>query len=372
VGADVEQLAAQGCRVLAVAAGVDGTLELAGLIGFLDPPRKGSTAVVQGLRELGVRVVMVTGDGLATARSVARQVGIGERICPREDLDKDRSVTLGACDGFARVYPEDKLRLVQMLQRGGHVVAMTGDGVNDAPALKQAEVGIAVANATDVAKAAASLVLTNPGLEDIVAAVQSSRRIHQRMLTYTLNKIAKTLEIAVFLSLGVMLTGIFVVTPTLVVLLLFTNDFVTMSIATDRVDFSPKPERWRVSALMKIASALAIPVIALSFAVFFAARDLLHLSVEQLQTLMFVMLVASGQGLVYLLRERRHFWASRPSRWLVVATAADVLVVSILAIRGVLMSPIAPELVGAVFVLIVAFLAALDLLKVRLVERIGL
>lgn len=372
VGAEVEQIAAQGCRVLALAAGADGKLELAGLLGFFDPPRTDSQAVVEELRHLGVRVVMVTGDGLATARSVARQVGIGERICPREDLDKDPTEPIAACDGFARVYPEDKLRLVQMLQRGGHIVAMTGDGVNDAPALKQAEVGIAVASAADVAKAAASLVLTNAGMGDIPAAVQSSRRIHQRMLTYTLNKIVKTLEIAVFLSLGVMLTGIFVVTPMLVVLLLFTNDFVTMSIATDRADFSPKPERWRVSALMKISSALAVPVIALSFAVFFAARDLLHLRVDQLQTLMFVMLVASGQGLVYLLRERRHFWASRPSRWMVVATVADVVVVSILATRGVLMSPIAPELVGAVFVLIVVFLAALDLLKVRLVERIGL
>ena len=170
---------------------------------------------------------------------------------------------------------------------------VTGDGVNDAPPLKQAEVGIAVSSATDVAKASASVVLTNPGLAEVVAAVETSRRIYQRTLT-----------------------GFFVMTPLLMVLLLFTNDFVTMTIATDRVSFSPQPDRWRVPELMRTAAALAAVILALSFTVFSVGRDWLHLPLAQLQTLVFVMLVLSGQGTVYVVRERRHFWRSRPSAWM--------------------------------------------------------
>src|SRR5579863_53696 len=217
---------------------------------------------------------------------------------------------------------------------------MTGDGVNDAPALKQAEAGIAVSTATDVAKASASIVLTESGLLGVVRAVETGRRIYQRMLTYTLNKIIKTIEIGVFLSVGVILTRTFVITPLLVVLLLFTNDFVTMSIATDRVSFSPKPDRWDIRTLMFTAGALAGLVLILSFAVFFVGRDVLHLPLRQLQTLVFLMLVFTGQGNVYLVRERNRLWHSPPSRWLALSSLADILVVSILATRGILMEAI--------------------------------
>lgn len=211
---------------------------------------------------------MVTGDGPATAHAIAAQVGIGERICPPESLHDEIDERALDYDVFARMLPEDKFHLVQALQHAGHVVGMSGDGVNDAPALKQAEVGIAVANAPDVAKAAASLVLTSPGLVNIEAAVESSRRIYQRMLTYTLNKIIKTLEIAIFLSVGVMLTGVFAITPLLIVLLLFTNDFVTMVLAADHVHYSSKPQYWNIPSLMQAASILAGLVLILSFAVF--------------------------------------------------------------------------------------------------------
>ena len=231
----------------AIAVGTENALHLAGLVALADAPREDSRQLVQSLRNLGVRVVMVTGDGPATAGAIATQVGIGDRTCPPEMLRGDRILQgVQECDVIAGVFLEDKFRLVQALQQTGHVTGMTGDGVNDAPALKQAEVGIAVANATDVAKAAASIVLTNQGLSDVVVAVETSRCIYQRMLTYTLNKIVKTIEIAIYLSLGMMLTGTFVITPLLIVLLLFTNDFVTMSIATDRVSFSYKPDRWRI------------------------------------------------------------------------------------------------------------------------------
>lgn len=372
VSADIERLAAEGYRMLAVAAGKGDALELIGLVALHDPPREDSKALVQSLRELGVRVLMVTGDGLATARTVAAAVGIGGRACPPETLRGEIGDHVLDCGVFGRVLPEDKFRLVQALQRAGYVVGMTGDGVNDAPALKQAEVGVAVVNATDVAKASASLVLTNPGLTGVLAAVETSRRIYQRMLTYTLNKIIKTLEIAVFLSLGVMLTGTFIITPLLIVLLLFTNDFVTMSLATDRVSFSRKPDRWHIRTLVLTGGVLAGLVLMLSFAVFFAARAWLHLSLPELQTLIFVMLVFSGQGTVYLVRERHYFWHSHPSRWLLLSSFLDIVIVSVLATQGILMAAISPTLVAGLFILVLIFLMAADFLKIRIFSYFGL
>ena len=363
--ADVDRMAAKGYRILAVAAGPDGNLDMLGLLALQDPPRADSKSLIDNLRGLGVRVVMVTGDDLATARAVAAEVGLGDRACPPEVLHGEGNTNLMDCDVFARVFPEDKFHLVQALQRGGHVVGMTGDGVNDAPALKQAEVGIAVANATDVAKASASLVLTNPGLSDALAAVETSRRIYQRMLTYTLNKIIKTIEIAVFLSVGVMLTGTFIITPLLIVLLLFTNDFVTMSIATDQVSFSRLPDRWNIRTLVLTGGIMAGLILILSFSVFFMARAWLHLSLPQLQTLIFIMLVFSGQGTVYLVRERRHFWRSRPGHWLLLSSVADIVIVSLMASRGILMTAIAPGLILGLLVLVMAYLLAADYLKIR-------
>ena len=259
VAAAVERLAGGGNRVLAVASGRNrDSLQLVGLVALEDPPRPDAASLVKGLQDLGVRVVMITGDNLATARTIAQRVGIGNRAATAAELEKLDGTRALDFDVYARVFPEHKIELVRRLQGAGHIVGMTGDGVNDAPALKQADIGIAVASATDVARAAAGVVLTSPGLVDAISAVQISRRIYQRMLTYSLNKIIKTLEIAVFLTLGVMLTGAFVITPLLIVLLLFTNDFVTMSIATDRVSFSPQPDRWSVKTLMLVGAMLAL------------------------------------------------------------------------------------------------------------------
>ena len=372
IGADVERLGADGSRVLAIATetGSNG-LHLAGLVALQDPPREDSQALIRDLHDLGVRVLMVSGDGPATARAVAEKVGIGTRVCAPENLQRAIQKSVLDYDVFARVLPEDKFRLVQALQQSGHVVGMSGDGVNDAPALKQAEVGIAVASATDVAKAAASLVLTNPGLADVKAAVETSRRINQRMLTYTMNKIIKTMEIAVFLSVGVMLTGVFVITPLLIVLLLFTNDFVTMSIATDHVSFARKPERWNIPNLMRTSGILAGLVLVLSFSVFFAGRDWLHLPLNQLQTLIFVMLVFTGQGNVYLVRERSHFWKSTPSRWLLLASLLDIIAVVVLSTQGILMSAIPLWLVSGLMILVLAYLVVLDFIKIRVFKQFG-
>lgn len=364
---DVQRLASNGYRVLAVASGPqDGSLRLAGLLALQDAPRADSKSMIQNLNDLGVRVLMITGDDLLTAQAIARQVGIIGSACSADKLHQQVAPETLDCNIFAGVYPEDKFHLVSGLQNAGYIVGMTGDGVNDAPALKQAEVGIAVSSATDVAKAAASLVLTSPGLSNILTAVQASRKIYQRMLTYTLNKIIKTFQIALFLSLGFILSREFVVTPLMVVLLLFANDFITMSIATDHVSFSQKPDRWQIRTLMLVAFLLAIPALLISFAFFFAANNLFHLPLAQMQTLMFVMLVFTGQVNVYLVRERRHFWNSLPSRWMILGTAVDVVVVSILAAQGILMAAIPLSLVLLELVVILLYLPVVDFLKLAI------
>ncbi len=285
------------------------------------------------------------------------------------DLD---AAQIPDCGVFAGVLPEDKYRLVQALQRVGHTVGMTGDGVNDAPALKQAEVGIAVANATDVAKAAASLVLTRPGLGDVLAAVETGRQIYQRLLTYTLNKIIKTFQIALFLSLGLLLTGVFVTTPRLILLLLFANDFVTMSLAADRVAFSRRPDRWQVRPLVLSALMLALAWLVFSFAVFLVGRNVLHLDLPHLQTLVFAMLVFTGQATVYLVRERRAFWSSLPGSLLAASSIVDVIVVALLATQGILMPAISWRAILGLLSLVIAYLIVLDVVKVRLFRRLEL
>ena len=373
LGTEVDRLAAEGCRVLAVAVAKEGrTLEMVGLVGLQDPPRADSRTLVQRLRELGIRVLLVTGDGLATARTVATQVGIVGGACSREALASDLDARALDCEVFAGVFPEDKFHLVSALQRAGRVVGMTGDGVNDAPALKRAEVGIAVASATDVAKAAASIVLVNPGLTDLVAAVVASRRIYQRMLTYTLNMAVKKFEVAFFLSLGFILTGTFVVTPLLIVLWMISNDFITMTIASDRVSSSPTPDRWDIRMLVLTAAAVAGLVLVLLFGVYYAGRDLFDLPLPQLRTLTFAALVFTGQGLVYLVRERGHFWRSLPGYWLMLSSLLDVAVVYVLATQGILMAAVSQPLIVGLLVSILVYLAAVDFLKVRIFGALGL
>lgn len=360
---DVQVLAEQGFRVLAVASGSEDGWLLAGVLALQDPPREDSADLVRRLRELGVRILLITGDGLATAKAIASKVGLGKGACLAEAIHPQEPPPL-ECEIFAGVLPEDKYHLVKSLQQAHHTVGMTGDGVNDAPALKQAEVGIAVASATDVAQAAASMVLTSPGLGNIIEAIETSRRIYQRMLTYTLNKIIKTFEIAFFLSLSMILTGTILTTPLLIVLLLFTNDFVTMSLATDRVTYSRSPDRWNIRPLVVIALILAACLMALEFGVYGGARD--RLPLPELRTLVFLMLVFSGHGTVYLVRERQHFWNSRPSGWLLGSSLLAIVFVSFLAIEGIFMAPLPPVWVGLIMGLVILYLTALDFLKIRI------
>jgi H+-transporting ATPase len=363
---DVEAEASRGLRVLAIASGTDHQMHIAGLVALQDPPRSDSFQLISRLKEMGIRVVMITGDSLQTAKAIAARIGIGNHACSEATLEDNHWSGDEGCEVYAEVLPEKKFQLVRKYQQAGLTVGMTGDGVNDAPALKEAEVGIAVSNATDVAKAAASLVLTSPGLENLVSAIETSRQIYQRMLTYTLNKIIKTIVIAFFLSFGLIFAHTFVTTPLLIVLLLFANDFVTMSIATDHVRPSSQPNRWNIRSIVLGAVSLALPILALSFAIFLYAQNALKLPLEQLQTLLFVMLVFAGQGTIYLVRERDHFWHSLPSRWMLIGSLADIIVVTFMATTGLLMAPISLNLVIDLLVIICIYLAFLDIIKVPL------
>lgn len=362
-----QTLAATGARLLAVADGPATALVWVGLIALSDPPREDAAAVLGQLADLGIRVRMITGDSVPTARAVAKQLGLTGAVVAREDI----AAAGQDCQVYAGVLPEDKFHIVQALQKQGYVTGMTGDGVNDAPALKQAEVGIAVASATDVAKAAASLVLTRPGLKDVITAVTTGREIYQRLLTYTLNKIVKTLQVALFLSLGLLLYGQFVVTPLLVLLLLFANDFVTMSIAGDRVRYSKRPDRWDIRGLVGSALVFALGWLVYIFGVYLLGRLWWHLPTPALQTWDFLGLVFSGLANVFLVRERSWLWSVAPGRLLAIAAAADVLVVSGLAMTGVLLAPLSGGLVAVLLLLTIGYLGLLDLVKVPLLRRVA-
>ncbi len=371
IKADVERLASQGWRCIAIAAGpVGGALDLIGLLALQDPPREDSASVVTRLQELGVRVLMITGDGLATAASIAQQVGIIGPACPGDVFRSGACEPAMAFGVYAGVYPEDKYALVKALQKAGHVVGMTGDGINDAPAIKQAEIGVAMVNATDITKSAAALVLTAPGLRDMLAAVEVGRRIFQRMSTYTLNKIVKTFHLGLFLSIGLLLTGTLVANPTHILLLVLANDLVSMSLTTDNVRASRKPNRWKVAPLVTAGLILALVWLVYAFFVLLVGRSGLRLDLDRLQTLMFVMLVCAAQANVYVIRERGPMWRSRPSRWMVLATTFDMILVTLMASQGVFMVAIDPALIFSLFALTVGFMVALDFFKVALFRRL--
>jgi H+-transporting ATPase len=355
------ELAEKGHRVIAVAAGPPASMRLAGLIAISDPPREDSAPLVATLRELGVRTVMVTGDSPVTAQAVARAVGIEGDVCPPETLAGAQSAA--ECGVFARVVPEEKYRLVKVLQSHGHAVGMCGDGTNDAPALKQAHIGIAVAAATDVAKAAAGLVLTEPGLAGIVFAVREGRIAFQRLLAFTFNMLVKKIEIVLFLAVGLAVTGHAVLTPVLMVLMLVTNDFLAMSLTTDRASPAPSPSRWRMRNITGAGVVLGACKLGFSIAILAFGKYQLGLHTAQLQTLAFVTLVFGAQALLYVLRERHRIWSSVPSYWVLASSAVDVVIVSALAGFGVLMEPLPWHLLAAVFVAAAGFGLVLDQVK---------
>ncbi len=360
--AAANELEAKGFRVLAVAVGSATAMKLAGLVALSDPPRPDSAALVTELHALGVRTVMVTGDAPATAAIVAKAVGLEGAICPPgpipDSIHPEQFVV------FAGVLPEDKFKLVKAFQKDGHTVGMCGDGANDAPALRQAQMGIAVSTATDVAKSAAGMVLTEPGLAGIVAAVKEGRVTFQRIQTYTLNSIIKKIVTVLFLIVGLIMTGHAILTPLLMVIVMIAGDFLAMSLTTDNVRPSPMPNAWRIGSLTIVGAVMWICLLAFCTAVLAVGKFEMGLGIDALRTLAFTVLVFGSQATIYAIRQRRHLWGSRPSRWLVASSVTDVLIASILSIEGIAMTPLQAWIVAGTFAAAAIFAVILDLVKV--------
>jgi H+-transporting ATPase len=365
-----DELEKQGFRVLAVAAGSPESMQFMGLIALSDPPRADSTSLISELHALGVRTVMVTGDAPATAAIVAHAVGLEGAVCPPGPFPggvkpEDFAV-------FASILPEGKYDLVKAFQKHGHSVGMCGDGANDAPALRQAQIGVAVSTATDVAKSAAGVVLTEPGLGGIVAAVKEGRITFQRILTYTLNSVIKKIVQVLLLAIGLMMTGHAVLTPMLMVIVMITGDFLAMSLTTDRVRPSEKPNTWQIGRITSAGVILGCCFLAFCTAVLAVGKFELGLGVEALRTLSVVAIVYASQATLYAIRERRFLWGLRPSIWLVLSSVADLLIISTLAIRGIAMAPLPVSVVAGEFAAAVVFGLILDGVKIPVFARLGI
>ncbi len=364
------ELEVKGFRVLAVAVGTPTTMRLAGIIALSDPPRTDAAELIKELHTLGVRMVMVTGDAPATAAIIAQEVGLEGAVCPPGPIPA--SVRPEEFAVFAGVLPEDKYHLVQAFQKSGHTVGMCGDGANDAPALRQAQMGIAVSTATDVAKSAAGIVLTKPGLEGVVAAVKEGRVTFQRILTYTLNSVTKKIVQVLFLAAGLVITGHAILTPMLMVIIMITGDFLGMSLTTDNVRPSPTPNAWRVGNLTIAGVLIGIGELLFCTAVLAIGKFRLGLGIETLRTLAFVVIVFGNQATMYTNRTRQRLWSTRPSSWLLLSSITDLLIASVLANRGIAMSPLPLFVMGALLAGAVVFAFALDIVKVPVFNRLGI
>jgi H+-transporting ATPase len=364
------ELEGQGFRVLAVAAGAPQAMKLVGLIALSDPPRADSAALVKELSALGVRTVMATGDAPATAAIVARSVGLDGAIFPPGPIpDAIRPEDYAV---FAGVLPEDKFKLVKAYQNGGHTVGMCGDGANDAPALRQAQIGIAVSTATEVAKAAAGMVLTEPGLAGIVASVKQGRVIYQRILTYTVNSLNKKIVQVLFIAAGLVMTGQAILTPLLMALIMIIGDILGMSLTTDNVRPSPRPNVWRIGNLTIAGAVMGLGELAFCVSALAVGARLAGFDIDRLRTLAFVIIVFGNQATTYNNRERRRIWSSRPSAWLAASSCVDILIAATLAVTGTAMAPLSLIAVVATFVAAAAFAIVIDFVKVPVFRRLAI
>ena len=364
------ELEAKGFRVLAVAIGAPAALKLAGIIALSDPPRPDSAALITELHTLGVRAVMVTGDAPATAAIVAHDVGMDGKVCPPGHIPADVRPEEFAV--FAGILPEGKYNLVKAFQKSGHTVGMCGDGANDAPALRQAQMGIAVSTATDVAKSAAGIVLTKAGLVGIVAAVREGRVTFQRILTYTLNSVIKKIVQVLFLAVGLVMTGHAILTPMLMVILMITGDFLSMSLTTDNVRPSPQPNAWRIGKLTIAGGVMGGCLLLFCITVLAVGKFRMGFGIETLRTLAMIALVFGSEATLYSIRERRRLWSSRPSLWVVVSTVCDILIISTLVTRGIAMSPLSMFVVGGTLLAAAIFAFVVDFVKVPVFNRLGI
>jgi H+-transporting ATPase len=363
------ELEGKGFRVLAVAAGPPAAMQLMGLIALSDPAREDSAELLTQLKTLGVRMVMVTGDAPATAAIVAHVVGLDGAVCPPGPIPND--VRPESFAVFAGVLPEDKFKLVKAFQKTGNIVGMCGDGANDAPALRQAQMGIAVSTATDVAKSAAGIVLTSPGLIGVVAAVKEGRITFQRILTYTLNSLTKKIVQVLLLGIGLIMTGHAILTPMLMIIVMMVGDLLGMSLTTDNVQPSPLPNSWRIGKLTIAAIFMGISELAFCVGVLAFGHFRLGLGIAALQTLAFFTLVCGNQATTYAVRARRRIWSSpHPCRWLVFSSVLDVFIAATLAGFGWLMTPLPVWVLASVLAGAMVFVFVLDLVKVSVFARL--
>lgn len=374
----IKELSWKGYRTLAVAKseGDKSNLRLVGLFSLADPPRPDSKAMIEEIKKEGIKPLMLTGDNIAIAKEIAHQVSIGDKVIRMADLkglsELEQAKIVEDSDGFAEIYPEDKYRMVKLLQSDGHFVGMTGDGVNDAPALKQAEMGIAVSNSSDVAKASASVVLIESGVRVIIDAIKTSRQVYQRMLTWVLNKITKTIQFIGLLTLGFFWLHDVVISLLGMSLLILANDFITMSLATDNVKHTSNPNKWNVKNITLASLVLGLILVAEGAIAIFIGLEYFHLEFEQLRTFIFLMLIYTSQFRVYIVRERRHFWSSHPSKALLVSTATSIVGFTLLGMYGVIIPALTVYQVLFVLALSVLFIFSLELPKYYAFQKFGL
>ncbi len=353
----VERFAGHGHRSLGVAkTDGDGAWRLMGVLALADPPREDSAATITAAKDLGIDVKMVTGDQVAIGREIARQVGLGEHILDAGMLDgaaddDDLGARVEATDGFAQVFPEHKYRIVRLLQARGHIVGMTGDGVNDAPALKQADAGIAVDGATDAARAAADVVLLAPGLSVIVAAIRQAREIFARMTSYATYRIAETIRVLLLITLAIVFMNFFPVTAVMIVFLALLNDGAILAIAYDHVRGSVKPASWDMRSVLTIATALGIMGVAETFLLFALADNTFHLNHDLIRTLIYLKLSVSGHLTVFVTRTRHPFWSRpAPAPILLAAVIGTQAIATLIAVYGMAMTPLGWRWAGVVWV----------------------
>ena len=363
-----KDLEGRGFRVLAVAAGPATSMKMAGLIALSDPARPDSPGLVTALRALGVCTIMVSGDAEATAASVAHAVGLDGAVCPPGPIPAD--VRPEQFSVYAGVLPEDKYKLVKAFQKSNHTVGMCGDGANDAPALRQAQIGIAVSTAADVAKSAAGIVLTTPGLAGIAAAVNEGRLTFQRILTYTLNSITKKIVQVLFLAMALIMTGQAILTPMLMVIIMITGDFLGMSLTTDHVRPSATPNTWKIRNLTLAGALMGVGELVFCTAILAYGKYAMGLELNTLRTLAFVTIVFGNQATTYNNRERRHLWSSRPSIWVVISSGTDILVATTLSVSGIAMKPLPILLVLGTLGTAAAFAVLFDFVKVPAFRRL--
>jgi H+-transporting ATPase len=278
---------------------------------------------------------------------MARQLGLGQNIIDASILEESKhyeasklAQAIEEADGFAQVFPEHKFHIVGVLQKDKHIVGMTGDGVNDAPALKLADAGIAVSGATDAARAAADIALLDPGLSVIIDAIKESRKMFQRMNSYAIYRIAETIRVLLFMTLSILIFNFYPVTAAMIVLLAILNDGAILSIAYDRVQYANRPEAWNMPLVLGIATVLGIAGVVASFGLFYLGERIFHLNREVIQSFMYLKLSVAGHLTIFVTRTRRAFWSIRPAPILLAAVVGTQLIATLIAVNGIFMAPI--------------------------------